>query len=157
MQCCFVIAVILAIVVPAHCGNTDTHSQPLGHVKMEWGSETYTNWREIAWNDMQRHSRFVRRAIRGACGARNYTYFRPEANYEGMSSATPWQSSWPRRKTFEEFLHCTCARTNRTLSDILERNIMEARNEPNSAPQWGVHTQEDLMKAVIGTPPWPRG
>ena len=57
--------------------------------KLDWESEQYSKWRENAWTDLQRQSRFVRRAIRGAFRAHSYTYFRPEIDYEGTVFLNP--------------------------------------------------------------------
>ena len=37
--------------------------------RLDWNSQHYLEWREVAWNDLQRQSKFVRRAIRGAFNA----------------------------------------------------------------------------------------
>ena len=57
--------------------------------KLEWESDKYMTWRENAWTDLQRQSKFVRRAIHGAFNAHSYTYFRPEVNYEGTVFLNP--------------------------------------------------------------------
>ena len=122
--------------------------------KLGWKSELYAQWRETAWDDLQRHSNFVRRAIKGAFGVNNYTYFRPDANFAGTMFINPLSIILAVKKEHRRISALYMCRNyqiklNQVLSATLERNLREARNDPENAPQWGVHLQEGLPKAIV--------
>ena len=109
--------------------------------KLEWESDKYMTWRENAWTDLQRQSKFVRRAIHGAFNAHSYTYFRPEVNYEGTVFLNPLAILLAVKKDYR-----------RTSALYICRNyyqIDKAKETPSAAPEWSVHLQEDLAKSIV--------
>ena len=126
--------------------------------KLEWESEQYAKWRENAWTDLQRQSKFVRRAIRGAFRAHSYTYFRPEVDYEGTVFLNPMALLLAVKKEYRRTSVLYVCRNyqvklNKVLSDQLDKQINKAKENPDKAPEWGTHMQEDLVKSICDAGP----
>ena len=126
--------------------------------KLEWESEQYAKWRENAWIDLQRQSKFVRRAIRGAFRAHSYTYFRPEVDYEGTVFLNPMALLLAVKKEYRRSSVLYICRNyqvklNKVLSDQLDKQINRAKENPDKAPEWGTHMQEELVKSICDAGP----
>ena len=129
--------------------------------KLEWEPEQYMKWRENAWIDLQRQSKFVRRAIRGAFKAHSYTYFRPDVDYEGTVFLNPLALLLAVKKDYRRTSVLYICRNyqvklNKVLSDQPDKQINRAKENPDKAPEWGAHMQEDLVKSICDQGPWPR-
>ena len=42
---------------------------------------------------------------------------------------------------------------NKVLSDQLDKQINKAKENPDKAPEWGTHMQEDLVKSICDAGP----
>ena len=100
----------------------------------------------------------MRRAIRGAFRAHSYTYFRPEVDYEGTVFLNPMALLLAVKKEYRRTSVLYVCRNyqvklNKVLSDQLDKQINKAKENPDKAPEWGTHMQEDLVKSICDAGP----
>ena len=122
-----------------------------------WGSPEYDKWRRVAWEDMQHHSRVIKRAIAGAFNVGSYAYFRPEATFSSTKYLNPLAIVFAlkyddRRIAALLMIQNYKIELNPALVEQMEKGIVGARTEHGMAPGWGVHLDEGLLKSTVGAP-----
>ena len=122
-----------------------------------WESAEYQKWRKHAWEDLQRRSSLVRRAIAGTYGVTSYTYFRPEATYSSAKYLNPLAivlalKSAGRTIAVLHVLQNYKIEMNDGLITQLEKGKERSRKEPGCAPGWGALLEEGLLKSICNIP-----
>ena len=122
-----------------------------------WGPPEYQKWRKHGWEDLQRHSSLVRRAIAGTLDVTSYTYLRPEPTYSSTKYLNPLAivlalKEADRTIAVSHILQNYMVEMNDALVAQLEKGKDRSRKKPGCAPGWGALLEEGLLKSICNVP-----